>query len=49
MSVNLEILKELLTDWKNGDLTYSEMIELRDKLTDVKDDLERVMDVYDAE
>ncbi|WP_179088827.1 MULTISPECIES: hypothetical protein [Paenibacillus] len=48
MSVNLDILKELLMDWEDNNLTYSDMIELRDKLRDAGDAIEREMDRYEA-
>ncbi|QWU14328.1 hypothetical protein SAMN04487895_101631 [Paenibacillus sophorae] len=49
MSVNLDIFKELLMDYEDDVLTYSDMIEFRDKLKDIKDDVERKMDQYEAD
>lgn len=49
MSVNLDILKELLMDWEDNNLTYSDMIELRDKLKDAREAIEVEMDKYEAQ
>lgn len=48
MSVNFDILKELLIDWEDDNLTYSDMIELRDKLKDAGEAIEVEMDRYEA-
>lgn len=43
-SINIKRYKELLDDGEIGDLTYSELIEFRDKTKDILDDIERKMD-----
>lgn len=43
-TINVERYKELINDGKIGDLTYSDLIEFRDKSKDVLDDIEAEMD-----
>jgi|GEM_PF-5261674 len=42
--VDLEIFKDVLDAVVSGDYTYSELLELRDKLKDVADYVERLLD-----
>lgn len=42
--VNLEIFKELLLDYEDGNLSFSDKVEFRDKLRDLLDDIERKID-----
>ncbi|WP_191089439.1 hypothetical protein [Paenibacillus spiritus] len=46
-SINIDRYSELLEDAKSGDLTYSELIELRDKTKDILEDIESAMDQYE--
>jgi hypothetical protein len=49
MSVNMDTFQELLLDYEDGNLSFSEKIELRDNLKDLASEVQNNIDNHHVE